>query len=172
MNPAERAVLREIVATSVSQVFAGFGLATCEVDDVDASSVSWYHPVAIIGFAGKGIAGTACLATPWALLKKTYPCDYDSEGDLLDWSRELSNLLLGTLKTSLLARRISVEMGIPASVISADFRMQVSAGTPLLQLFRCEAAPFPTLLSAELGEGIDLTSVPTEPDQAPDLLLF
>ena len=171
MNAAERAILREIMCGSVSQVFTGFGLEAVEIEDPDPACTSWYHPVAIVGFAGKSIAGTVCVATPWDFLRKTYPADAPTEGDLLDWSRELSNLLLGALKASLLTRRITVEMGIPASVISADFRMQVSAGTPLLQLFRCDATPFPTLLSAELAEGVDLSVAP-EPKPAADMFLF
>lgn len=162
-----------LLSGSVREVFAASGLDVHQESGPDDGAISWYHPVAIIGFAGKSIAGTLCLATPWELLRRSNPSnDPLGDGDLLDWSRELSNLLLGSIKLSLLDRDLPVEMGIPTSVLSADFQLQVGAGSRILQVFSCDELKFPALLSAELSGVVDLTNIRPGREPVADMLLF
>jgi hypothetical protein len=173
MTALERKAMSELLAESVCEVFASSGVEVTRDSGPDDAGVSWYHPVAIIGFAGKNIAGTLCLATPWELLRSSNPSNEALvDGDLLDWSRELSNLLLGSIKLALLDRDLPVEMGIPTSVLSADFQLQVSAGSRILQLFTFDGLKFPALLSAELSGAVDLTDIRPGKAPAADMLLF
>jgi hypothetical protein len=63
----------------------------------------------------------------WELLRATHPEQAPDDAQLVDWSRELANLVLGAVKARLLERGFLLQMGTPTSPRSAA-EIAASAG--------------------------------------------
>ena len=71
------------------------------------------------------------LRMPFSVLALTYPVDnvIDVEEDKLeDWMAELSNMLIGKVKTKLMKHDIVVKIGLPESFYGVDFDSIVPEG--------------------------------------------
>jgi len=94
--------------------------------------------------------------------------DHDA---LADWSRELANLLAGSLKTALLRQGIIIELGLPASLLGSEVRIALPAATSLGLLFIAGANHLHIGLAAYLADDVALRL--DEESGAPfDVLLF
>jgi hypothetical protein len=131
----------------------------------------WDQPVSILPFTGQQLAGSLLLAAPIALMEQTTPSGEQTIEDLADWSRELANLLAGSLKTALMQQGIIIELGIPASVVGGEVRVALPAETGLGLVFCDGSNMLHLVLDGYLAEDVEIRA---EEENGPafDVLLF
>jgi hypothetical protein len=140
-----REELSSIVRSSVLELFDALQVPLSHDGEFDASQAVWCDPVAMLGFAGERIAGTLVLSAPWPLMAITNPVGDRGPEGLADWSRELSNMVLGGIKLALLARGVTVQIGLPTSLVSTDLRIQTASRRAIGHRFL--HAPWPLLVA-------------------------
>ena len=118
-EPAAPSSLDEVLRDAVTATLDSLGICTLAQHAQVSRWSTWPDPVAFIGCKGEN-DGSMAVGTSWSFLRKTDPSSSTCEEDLLDWSRELANLLLGGLKTALLRRGIKTRMGLPVTVSGRD----------------------------------------------------
>jgi CheY-specific phosphatase CheX len=101
----------------------------------------------IIGFVGSRVRGSCLLASTEASIAATCP----PGGRLRDWVGELTNQLMGRLKSKLVARELAIELSTP--IVLSGVRIQ-----PLPKA-RLE----PTVLSATQGAVLVWLEIETAP---------
>ena len=117
--------LYKILQRAAVKLFEAFDMGVTEKGSFEPARMQWTSPVAILPFTGTQLAGSLILTGPFELMSETTPSGQQDEADLIDWSRELANLLVGSLKTALLRHSVVIELGIPTSVLGADVRVAV-----------------------------------------------
>lgn len=122
-----RQELSDMLREAVSDLFESLGVSLRHEGQFDPSRAVWSDPVAVVGFAGEHMAGNLVLSAPWPMMAITNPVGDRGPEALADWSRELSNMTLGGLKMALLARGVHVSIGLPASLVSTDLRIETSS---------------------------------------------
>jgi len=130
MNDAIEAIGQELVE-AIRRVLDENGVAVSSVSRCEASE-SWLHPIAVIGFGGDMVRGSVSLGVPWRVLQASHPSKSGSLEDLVDWISELSNLVLGSLKTRLRAHGVLIQLGLPSTFTTSASEMSAT-GTPELQ---------------------------------------
>ena len=101
----------------------------------------------VIGFVGPRVRGSCLLASTEAPVVASCP----PGGRLRDWVGELTNQLMGRLKSKLVARNLSVELSTP--IVLSGVRIQ-----PLPK-----ATLEPTILSAPMGAVLVWLEIETAP---------
>lgn len=130
MTGEHRSRILSLLEGVARDLLSHFGRGCDGIDEAGGERIRWSDPVALIGFAGPHAAGSLAIATPLALLRATHPSSKDaSEDDLLDWSREMANLFLGSFKLELVRRGVSIEMGLPTTVLGSALELRFSGGT-------------------------------------------
>ncbi len=127
----------------------------------DPAQALWSDPVSLVGFAGSAIAGTLIVSAPWPLMARTTPIDDHRPESLADWSRELSNMMLGGLKAALMGRGLDLQMGLPASVVSSDMRITTTSHNPIGNRFDCGGQGLLVALDWMISAGFVLPEAPT-----------
>lgn len=135
-DDALRSALAALVRATGVELFHSLGLALRHDGTFDPRGPVWADPVSFVGFGGSSMAGALIVSAPWPLMATTSPSAERRPEVLADWSRELANLLLGGLKMSLVRRGLSVQIGLPTSVVSSDLRISTSARDPIGERFR------------------------------------
>jgi hypothetical protein len=134
---SNRAHLATMLRDTGLDLLEALGVAVRHDAAFDPAQAVWSDPVSLVGFGGGEMAGTLIVSAPWPLMARTSPiADHRPEG-LADWSRELSNMMLGGLKVALLRRGFELQMGLPASVVSSDMRITTSSRDPIGHRFDC-----------------------------------
>ncbi len=111
-----------------------------DVDDIDDSGLEMSAQVAtFIGFGGALLRGTLTLVAPFALLHAAYPIPICApaevpEADVLDWSGELVNQLLGRIKNRLAPRGVEIMASTPKSLRADQPRIQRTTSTTICAL--------------------------------------
>lgn len=123
--PSTPKALQKILQRAASKLFETFDMGVVEVGTFEPADLQWTSPVAILPFTGAQLAGSLILTAPFELMGETTPSGEQDVEDLIDWSRELANLLVGSLKTALLRHNVVIELGVPTSVVGADVRVAV-----------------------------------------------
>jgi CheY-specific phosphatase CheX len=119
-----REPLDDGVRLELADMLSRCGKSLLETHGVDAERAetpdvaSHGAVLAFIGFFGDGLRGTLVVDACRALLARSYPaCGHaPDDDDLIDWSGELANLLLGRLKSELLGCGVAIRVGTPAVV--------------------------------------------------------
>lgn len=142
---AVRQELSSVVLRSVLDLFEALQVSLRHDGEFDAAEAVWSDPVAVVGFGGEQIAGTLVLSAPWPMMALTNPVGDRGPEALADWSRELSNMALGSIKLALLARGVSVQIGLPTSLVSTDLRIQTTSRRTIGHRFVHE--PWPLLVA-------------------------
>jgi hypothetical protein len=156
---------------SAEQLFDTLSIGATYVGPFAIEETRWKWPVSILPFTGQQIAGSLLLAAPLELMGETTPSSEQEIGALADWSRELANLLAGSLKNVLIGQGIFIEIGIPASMYGADVRVALPAETGLGLLFEARGMALHVGLDAYLAA--DVAIRPAEENGATfDVLLF
>ncbi len=136
-SASNRAQLAAMLRDTGLDLLGSLGVPVQDDAPFDPGQAVWSDPVSLVGFAGNSLAGTMIVSAPWPLMARTSPiADHRPEG-LADWSRELSNMMLGGLKIALLRRGLELQMGLPASVVSSDMRIKTSSRDPIGHRFGC-----------------------------------
>lgn len=131
--------MSDAVVAAAKTVFADIGVSAVQVEESQAVDSVATDPAASIGFAGSEAAGTLSLLIPWRVLEGTYPCPQGSRDDLLDWLRELSNLLLGGIKAAFLERGIRFEIGCPTSAIAPHSGLDPADGKKIVHVLEVDS---------------------------------
>jgi CheY-specific phosphatase CheX len=163
--------LSNAVLSAASAVFEDNGITLDGSRAVSASDATRSYPAAIIGFAGPKVAGTLSLVVPWEILEKSHPGSSAVREDLLDWLRELSNLLLGKLKTTFCRHGLAINMGLPTSAVGQTIAFDTSRKSFMAYVLSLGESEAILLFDAEVDGGVEWTSEP-EPPQTSDMLFF
>src|SRR5438105_11537361 len=113
MQSADVAELREIVVGCAKDTFSMVNVDLVVDTEPPSHELPCPSPLAVfIGFAGRLLRGSLTLVAPFSLLQTTYPfalrAEPEAELDVLDWSGELANQLLGRISNRLAARGIEL----------------------------------------------------------------
>ena len=119
--------VHDLVVVSASTVFRSAGIAAAYTGTVPYRQAPWADTVAIIGLGGQKLRGSLVLSVPTALLLESHPNKGTERRDLLDWLGELSNLLLGRIKNTLLSYDVAVELSSPVTLSASDLRLEFAA---------------------------------------------
>lgn len=77
------------------------------------------------------MAGSVLVSAPWSLIAAICPTGTEDAEELVDWSRELANLLAGFFKSALLPYGLTLSIGLPTSVVSLDMRIDLGSPQPI-----------------------------------------
>lgn len=129
-----------------------------DVGDIDDSGLEMSaQVVTFIGFSGPLLRGTLTLVAPFTLLHAAYPIPPCAptevpEADVLDWSGELVNQLLGRIKNRLAPRGVELMASTPKSLRADQPRIQRTTSTTICAL-RFSSGP------ARLGVWFDAVTI-------------
>ena len=155
--------------------------STCQVFEDNAVSLSdaarceplgdWLDPIAVIGFGGETLRGSVSFEVPWRVIQASHPARSSATDDLVDWVSELSNLVLGKLKTRLRGRGVVIQLGLPMTFTTRATQTGAT-GAPRLQ-YRLRAPDGPVLVrfSAEVSPLFTMAA-PRPVETAQDIELF
>ena len=125
------AYFQSCLADAVAEFFRDYGIA-CSASDPPPSSAPASETQAeigsMVGFRGEHVRGGLALLAPVALVAATLPVPSDPrrlDGQLRDWSGEMTNQLLGRLKNKLSLRFLDFEVGTAASFRGVSFRVSL-----------------------------------------------
>jgi hypothetical protein len=125
-------LLKSFLVSVCSEVFAGYGLVLELQSDERTFNGSPSQVGTFIGFFGPTLRGTLTIFAPTSFMRATYPLRAadGTVGDLqlLDWSSEIANQLLGRLKNKLVGRGMELEMSLPKTLLAAG--VFVATGGP------------------------------------------
>jgi hypothetical protein len=171
VSGANREALTSLVRRSAERLFATLSLGATYIGPFTIEETRWQRPLSILPFTGVELAGSLLLAAPFELMGETTPSGEQDHDALADWSRELANLLAGSLRTSLLRQGIIIELGIPASLLGSEVRVALPAATSFGLLFIAGTNNLHIGLDAYLADDIVIRL--DEDNGAPfDVLLF
>lgn len=134
-GPAHQA-LRIIARRAAERLFETLDLRVVHAGSFSPHEERWTAPVAILPFTGSQVAGSLLVASPFELMAGRAIADFDDVEALVDWSCELANLLMGSLKTALLQQGVILELGVPTSVLGNDVRIASLTADATGMLFR------------------------------------
>jgi len=160
-----------LVAEACVELFSAYGVVLSPVeaglDEGDENVMS-----GVMGFVGTRLRGTCLLSSAKSTLDASCPAGNRAR----DWIGELTNQLVGRLKTKLIARGVEVFVTTPIVLTGARIR-PVPRG--LLQPTRFNSAAGGVLVWVEAESGRDLTlstssEIPGQQDTSGegDILLF
>ena len=139
MQRADVMVLRACVLQCSRDVFSACSIPIdpCVVDVAELGMTG--QVATFIGFGGALLRGTLTLVAPYALLHDAYPIPprggaQVSEAEVLDWSGELSNQLLGRIKNKLAARGVELMASTPKAMRVEQPRIQGSTSMTVCAL--------------------------------------
>ena len=124
-------VLEETIPVATQSVLANHGVNIID----DSNRVAVYSVVAVIGFSSDDFGGALGFAAEENFVKNAYG-EHDSV--LSDsWVGEISNQLVGRVKSSLLSYGIEIRLAIPMVLHGLDIKVRQSE-IPLSQ-YRCNS---------------------------------
>ena len=135
-SPKDPLDLAAILRLSTVATLETRGVMATFAGRVAADWSSWRDPIAFVGFGGDRVRGALTVGAPWDFLRTTDPGCGTSHDDLLDWSRELANLLLVSIKAALLPRDVRMPLGLPVSNSGSAVRVHVSGSGGFVQVFK------------------------------------
>jgi hypothetical protein len=150
------AILDALVSEACISLFNDYSLPLRRVAEFPQAEDSNLSYCAVVGFGGDQIRGSLLLATTAEPLGRTSPV-----GDTCfrDWIAELSNQLLGRIKTKLVARGIVPHASTPV-VLRAPHLTPLPKATMKHFVFECDDGHVCVWLEAELEKNLDLTLGP------------
>ena len=121
MDAAEVTELRDLVFDAARRVFPTCGIPVGEtIEREDPKETR--QLVAFMGFAGEVMRGTLALVAPIDLMRAAYPIPLkDSaqwEFEVFDWSGEVANRLLASIKDALAIRGVNIEASTPRVMLA------------------------------------------------------
>lgn len=124
-------LIDEAAGSATERVLASLAIPIGRRHSFDPRTQQWRDPVSILGFVSDDMAGSVIVSAPWPLMGSLCPTRTDDTEDLVDWSRELSNLLAGAFKSALLPYGVTLQIGLPTSVVSLSMRIDLGSPEPI-----------------------------------------
>jgi hypothetical protein len=152
-------VLQRQVPAALIEVFGSYGARVTEKKTPPTDPKGAFIPVGkgggeslaagVIGFTGDRLQGTLLLATSFDVVARVRPADLQkraisatSAADWImvrDWVRELTNLILGRIKSHLRPYGVKFEMAPPSALSGPALAFAVpKSPAPQRYLFECE----------------------------------
>jgi hypothetical protein len=159
-----------MIQGSAVDLFHSCGLAVAPVERSQQRTEEIQTPElgGMISFAGRGFSGTLTVAVPpavFALIKQDPKRPYSGR----DWVREITNQLLGRIKSRLLQFQVTLQAGLPTLMgRDAIERQRTRGGLFAAYTFRTLRGDIVVTLSGDIDHGIfvytGMASVVTEGD--------
>jgi len=166
-NDTVSAGVSALAALACHELFEAYGVALESVDssfDEAGGSVM----SGVMGFVGSRLRGTCLLASAAGPLEASCPAG----GRARDWIGELTNQLVGRLKTKLIARGIEVFLTTPIVLTGAHIR-PIPRGILQPSVFSSSSGNVLVWVEAESGRDLILgPDAPIETAEEGELLLF
>jgi CheY-specific phosphatase CheX len=121
----------------------------------------WLDPISVMGFGGETLRGSVSFEVPWRVLQASHPTNSAVTVDLVDWVGELSNLVVGKLKTKLRTHGVIIQPGLPTTFTTGATQAKQTGATGAPQLQYRLRAPDGAILvrfNAELAEAFEMTA--------------
>jgi hypothetical protein len=109
-----------LVQDAARALFETYGLKLNLDGSPVAKTLQAVQVIASIGFSSPVLSGSLLLALPNSLVERTLPTP---DADVVDWSGELANQLLGRLKNQLLHYEVTINLALPVVVSGGDFKL-------------------------------------------------
>jgi hypothetical protein len=165
-----RAALDTMIQGSAVDLFHSFGLAVAPVERSQQRPEQLQSPDlgGMISFVGRGFSGTLTVGVPpavFAMIKQDPLRPYSGR----DWVREVTNQLLGRVKSRLIQFRVTLQAGLPTTMgRDAIERQRVRGGLFAPYMFRTLRGDIVVTLSGEIDHSIFVytgsASIATEGD--------
>ncbi|HMJ56888.1 MAG TPA: hypothetical protein VK540_32695 [Polyangiaceae bacterium] len=123
---ASHRVLAIIVQTTTIELFSSYGIAAAPIRAAIQRTPSIDEYAAIIPFRSSTLNGTLSILTEVRTLTRMRQ-ELDNSKALADWTRELTNQLMGRVKNRLARYNVAVEVGLPSSA-NRSLLAQYSSG--------------------------------------------
>ena len=156
MLPAEDVFphVQTIYRESLIDLFSGLNCEVEQVSDLDRELTE--APIARIDCGSSELELTILIRIPMSVLALTYPIekviDID-ESELEDWISEISNQLIGKIKTRLSKRECDVTIGLPSAFFDSTMApLMPDGGMTSGFYFLIDNEPCETLLCMEAFE--------------------
>jgi hypothetical protein len=167
-NDTLAAQVGDLCAEACAELFAAYGVtlgpAGNGLTQSDAIVVS-----GVMGFVGARLRGTCLLASTDGPIAASCPAN----GSNRDWMGELTNQLVGRLKTKLLSRGVEVALTTP--IVLSGARVQPVPRGPLLpSVFKSETGEVLVWVEAESARDVTLAAAHPSSDTGGegDILFF
>lgn len=146
-------ILDQLVSECCLSLFQDYSLPLEAADPVKLESGDELLYCGVLGFSGDLIRGTLMLATSEKPLGRTHPSGAES---LRSWIAELSNQLLGRIKSRLLRHGVTLHLALPV-VIRGKHLARIPSAELKPHAFICEGGLVCVWFDAELSPQLDLT---------------
>lgn len=104
-----------MAAECCAALFADYGVEAFPAEGPPNAASRTPLYVGIIGFTGDGVRGTLVLGASQGPLNQSSPARYD--GHERHWIAELTNQLLGRIKTQFLSRGLTIHLALPVVLL-------------------------------------------------------
>lgn len=162
--------LDAIVRDSCTQLFATYGV-TLESTEPQPTQASEVVVCGVMGFTGSAVRGTILLATNRDPIGDSSPIHGAA---VRDWGAELTNQLLGRIKTKLLQHSVEIYLTLPIVLLGAQIA-PLPRGTCSVLAFKSPTGTVDVWFDCDLADGFVLVPVATGTDETlieGDALLF
>jgi hypothetical protein len=132
MMADNRAILRTLIQSATVELFQYYGIAVAPMPVMQPLPTKLEQHVGGYGtFTGKGCNGTLGLLVPKEVFALT-----KFEGlrvlNILDWTKELTNQLLGRIKNRLVQYQMPIRGDIPSAIDGKSLELRVAASNPFV----------------------------------------
>jgi len=181
LRPTDAAQLREVVAACTKDVFAMVNVELAIDTEPERDQIPCPSLLAVfIGFGGRMLRGSLTLVAPFSLLKTTYPFPLKAEPeaglDVLDWSGELANQLIGRISNRLANRGIELLASTPKVLLAEHLRVSSLPRNCVCELrFRAGDASVGLWFDGLAADDANLfgsAEIPTSSAKEGDVLVF
>lgn len=135
--------------------------------------IAVYSVVAVIGFSGDDFGGALGFAAEENFIKSAYGEDNSTLSD--SWVGEISNQLVGRLKSALLSYGIEVRLAIPMVLHGLDIKVR-QADTHQLTQYRCDSEHGGACVwvdaNWDIRQKVQLAGAEEQPQEEGALMLF
>jgi CheY-specific phosphatase CheX len=149
--------LQDIVVSASRDLLASIGFSADYVGQSFDRNVEWSDTISIIGLGG-GLRGSLVLSVPADLVRRSHPTQGTESADLADWLSELANLLLGRVKSRLLAHGVVIELSTPLTLSASQLRVEHFASPPSVYTFDVQGAKLHIVFEAVSPRDSGLTA--------------
>lgn len=127
-----RGILKTLIQSATVELFQSYGIAVAPVALVQPLPTRLDQHVGGYGaFSGKSFNGTLGLLVPKEVFTLT-----KFEGlrvlNILDWTKELTNQLLGRIKNRLIQYQMPIRADIPSAIDGRSLELRVAASNPFV----------------------------------------